>query len=191
VTGFGHLFVYGTLLPGEVPEVLRPLLGGLAWVGRGWLPGRLYDLGPYPGAVPDAGAATRVRGEVYALPGDPGLLEVLDAYEGCVPGRPLESLFVRVQAPVALEVGGVLRCWVYAYNRDPGRAPLLADGRYRRGQCGRSADAEPPDALAELLRLAHQEGPWLLAAELGKARGSLHPPAGSLGQLDGEAHAAR
>ena len=132
-----RLFVYGTLLPGLAsPLVARvPGLTGIVArfrpVASGWLAGRLYDLGSYPGAVPDPEAPTRIRGEVVALPDEAGLIELLDAYEGYRPGA-LDNDFARERRLVTLEAGpGAIECWVYAYLREPGRAPLVPEGDYR------------------------------------------------------------
>ena len=53
------LFAYGTLRPGHALTALAPLVDGLVWEGGASVSGVLYDLGPYPGAVLDAEAATR------------------------------------------------------------------------------------------------------------------------------------
>jgi gamma-glutamylcyclotransferase (GGCT)/AIG2-like uncharacterized protein YtfP len=127
-----HLFVYGTLLPGLAPEGLRPLLARTRSVGRGSLPGRLYDLGPYPAAVPDAATDTRILGEVLELPDAATILPALDAYEGFDPAAVEESLFVRRRHAVTLADGRLLDCWVYVYNRDPIGAVVIAHGDYRR-----------------------------------------------------------
>src|SRR4051794_31927600 len=112
-----RLFVYGTLLPGLAPAAVEDLVERFRLVGTGSLPGRLYDLGPYPGAVFDASASTRVTGQVFELPDDPTLLARLDAYEGCVPGDPQNSQYLRVQLLARLVEGCEVSCWAYAYNR--------------------------------------------------------------------------
>ncbi|HJT77178.1 MAG TPA: gamma-glutamylcyclotransferase family protein, partial [Gemmataceae bacterium] len=94
------------------------------------VPGRLYDLGRYPGAVHDPRAATRVRGRVLRLPEGRDVLPALDRYEGFDPAHPGDSLYLRVPQRVDLADGGGLLCWVYVYNRDPGAAPVVPDGDY-------------------------------------------------------------
>jgi gamma-glutamylcyclotransferase (GGCT)/AIG2-like uncharacterized protein YtfP len=126
------LFLYGTLLPELAPAPLRASLAKLRRLGPGWVPGRLYDLGRYPGAVLDPATATRVVGQVFELPDEPAVLAALDAYEGFVAAEPAGSLYVREQRPVTLADGRRLACWMYVYNRDPGDRPLVPDGDYRR-----------------------------------------------------------
>jgi gamma-glutamylcyclotransferase (GGCT)/AIG2-like uncharacterized protein YtfP len=71
------LFVYGTLLSGEVNH---HLLAGARFLGEAEsAPAfELVDLGSFPGLV--SGFATAVQGELYAVP--PPLLAVLDDFEG-------------------------------------------------------------------------------------------------------------
>jgi gamma-glutamylcyclotransferase (GGCT)/AIG2-like uncharacterized protein YtfP len=125
-----YLFVYGTLLPQRAPPQLRDDIARLKAVGTGLMPGRLYDLGDFPGAVDDCTLASGVVGRVFELPEDDALLQRLDAYEGYVPGDAQTSLFVRETRPIELADGRKLECWVYLYNRDPGQAPLVPGGKY-------------------------------------------------------------
>jgi gamma-glutamylcyclotransferase (GGCT)/AIG2-like uncharacterized protein YtfP len=78
-----------------------------------------------------------IRGTVFRLPDNTDLLDQFDHYEGFDAGAPKSSLFVRKLHPVTLAGGRVLRCWVYVYNRNPGTAPLIADGRYRLPSSGK------------------------------------------------------
>jgi gamma-glutamylcyclotransferase (GGCT)/AIG2-like uncharacterized protein YtfP len=116
------LFVYGTLRPEAAPAALRGVLGRARRLGMGRLPGLLYDLGPYPAAVPEEGCGETVRGEVLELPPSPSLLGLLDGYEG--------KEYERVECSVLLDSGRTCHCWVYAYARDPGRAPIITGGDY-------------------------------------------------------------
>jgi gamma-glutamylcyclotransferase (GGCT)/AIG2-like uncharacterized protein YtfP len=112
-----YLFVYGTLRPGYAPAEIAATVALLRPVGRGSVRARLYQFADYPGAVLDA-AAEPLAGEIFALPAEcEGALARLDAYEDFRPGAPAESLFLRVETPVAREDGSKLLCWVYVYNR--------------------------------------------------------------------------
>lgn len=113
--------VYGTL---RLERVRRDL--GLAELvapgGRCLLPGRLYDLGAYPGLVLDGdGGVVAERFTVL----DEAAMARLDRYEGYDTHDPEGSLFRRV----------VLDCldppvpvWCYLYNRALADAPLIASG---------------------------------------------------------------
>jgi gamma-glutamylcyclotransferase (GGCT)/AIG2-like uncharacterized protein YtfP len=124
------LFVYGTLLPGRAPDHLREIAARLKPFAPGCMPGRLFNLGNFPGAVFDAAAATRVYGEVLELPNDGELHSRLDDYEDFSPAEPSRSIFIRERLPIMLSGGAQLLCWVYVYNRDPGDAPLIPGGDY-------------------------------------------------------------
>lgn len=124
-----YLFTYGTLRPDRAPAEIAATARALRGVGTGRIRGVVYDLGEYPGAVLDAGAA-EVDGTIFELPDDPGILGLLDAYEEFDPGAPEASLFVRELHPVMLDKGGTLTCWVYVYNRAAAGARVVRGGRW-------------------------------------------------------------
>jgi len=124
------LFVYGTLSPSRAPAHLREITAQLKPLSAGSMPGRVYDLGDFPGAVFDAAAATRVHGEVFEFPSESRLLCQLDEYEGFMPADTSQGLFIRERRPITLTGGTQLPCWVYLYNRDPGNSPLIPGGDY-------------------------------------------------------------
>ncbi|MFN7944888.1 MAG: gamma-glutamylcyclotransferase family protein [Blastocatellia bacterium] len=128
------LFVCGTLLPELVPAALKELVARFELIGSGVVRGRMYDLGEYPGAVPDESAATRIVGKVFRLPADDALLSALDDYEGYDPQSPSASLFVRTRCTVTLSDGSQAECWMYAYNRPTDGLPLIADGDYLKAR---------------------------------------------------------
>ena len=125
-----YLFVYGTLRQ----AVGHPLLGALRerakWEGRARFPGHLYDLGPYPAAVPDGTGASQVVGELYRLTEPGPLLEVLDAYEGCDPDDPARGDYRRELQPVEREDGPPCSAWVYLYNKSLQGAQRIESGDY-------------------------------------------------------------
>ena len=125
-----HLFVYGTLLAGLGPPDITHAVERLKPVGPATVRGILYDLGRYPGAVLNSCSEQTISGAVLELPGDPRVLAQLDRYEEFDPAAPETSQFLRVRETVTLESGRELECWIYVYNRDPGSAPILAEGRF-------------------------------------------------------------
>jgi gamma-glutamylcyclotransferase (GGCT)/AIG2-like uncharacterized protein YtfP len=133
-----HLFLYGTLLPELARAGLRKVLARCTRIGRGSLPGRLYDLGAHPGLVADTSAPGRVAGTVFRLPDREDVLAALDAYEGFDQGDPPGSLYLRLPCSVDLADGTTVSCWVYVYIRDSGAAPLIPDGDYLSWLRGRT-----------------------------------------------------
>ena len=125
-----RLFVYGTLRPGLAQGRLAAQVKALRHLGSARVRGRLLDLGAYPGAVLDAGAAGEIVGELLEVT-QADLLAALDAYEGFDPLRPQDSLFVRTEATARCEDGRETRCQIYVYVQARDGAPELPDGEWR------------------------------------------------------------
>ena len=122
-----QVFFYGTLRTGFTR---RPQIGvdpKLSFVGHGSIQALLFDLGLYPAAVPGEG---RVWGEVFETDDPMSVLASLDAIEGYRQTAPEQSLYTRVQAPVALEDGRTMIAWVYFYNAPLGQASQILSGDY-------------------------------------------------------------
>jgi gamma-glutamylcyclotransferase (GGCT)/AIG2-like uncharacterized protein YtfP len=130
-----HLFVYGTLMSAAEgvrlgQDMRARLQREAASLGEATMPGRLYDLGRYPGLVasPDAGDA--VHGEVFRLSDPANAFTWLDAYENVRPNDPA-SEYERVVRTVRLATGDEIDAWVYVYRGDVARARHVTDGRWR------------------------------------------------------------
>lgn len=106
-----HLFVYGTLLPGDVRfHLLQPFVVDDGWADS--IPGRLFDTGEdYPAALLDhrAEPGGTIRGRTFALLETSAIraLEVLDDVEGVVAGA---------YRRVAVTTASGVRSWVYEYG---------------------------------------------------------------------------
>jgi gamma-glutamylcyclotransferase (GGCT)/AIG2-like uncharacterized protein YtfP len=107
-------FFYGTLRAGQPPPDLAAWLAPLPR-RPATLPGRLLDLGAYPGAVlaADEGEAPgpEIVGELVSVPHE--RVAELDRYEGFVLADPARSLFVRERAHATTARGERVACWVY------------------------------------------------------------------------------
>jgi len=123
-----YLFVYGTLQPGCAPAQIAGVAAKLRPVGEGFIFGLLYDVGGYPGAVPDANATSKIFGTVMVLPDDPDVLRELDAYEEIDPRSPERSEYVRELREVELANGGTMDCWFYRYNWSPDEKRVIVGG---------------------------------------------------------------
>jgi len=126
------LFVYGSLRTGAGTRMEAELVRGARAAGRGWLPGRLYDLGAYPGYVPGAEDDGRVLGEVWTLTAPETLLPLLDRYEGCTEDDPEPHEYRRVVQTVQMADGSTREAWVYVYNRPPAGLRPIPGGDYLR-----------------------------------------------------------
>ena len=118
------LFIYGTLMPGLR---LEAEMHGARFVGAAQVPGRLVDVGRYPGLLHGEGL---VSGEVYEV--DDAQLARLDEVEDMVPGNRAASQYWRETVTV---VGGPQQgqmVQTYVYNRPAEGCTPIPHGDYRR-----------------------------------------------------------
>jgi gamma-glutamylcyclotransferase (GGCT)/AIG2-like uncharacterized protein YtfP len=126
-----YLFAYGTLAD-DTPQEIAATVKQLKFVGEGFIFGRLYDVGEYPGAVLDDTRRSKVFGKIFEIGADPSLLQRLDKYEGFNRRRPAKSLFVRKRIVINRPNKAPLTGWVYEYNRDLKSTPVIKTGRYSK-----------------------------------------------------------
>lgn len=128
------VFVYGTLMRGELREPIALRHGPLAWE-EARARGRLVDLGPYPGLVPDD--AGEVHGELITLADPARALRELDEVEDFLgygrEGSMYRRIVTRVRAP-----GGTRLAWTYRYLGD---GPVIASGSWRDQRRTRASSA--------------------------------------------------
>ena len=131
------VFFYGTLMAGFDRRTRAGIDAKLSFLGHGSIGATLFDLGPYPAAVPSA--EHRVRGELYEVSDPAAVLAVLDDMEGYTPSDPDRSLYLRRRAVVTLNGGRTEEAWVYFYNAPLGHAPRIPSGDYLAYHTGRPA----------------------------------------------------
>ncbi len=115
------LFAYGTLRRGApMPGLIE---GRATWVGPADAPGRLVDLGAFPGLVAPHSRADRVVGDLFALEAEyaAALLDALDRYEG--------ASFRRESATVHGPHGEV-EAWLYRWTGDVRGRRVVSGGDY-------------------------------------------------------------
>jgi gamma-glutamylcyclotransferase (GGCT)/AIG2-like uncharacterized protein YtfP len=115
------LFVYGTLRPFVDIAMAKWLRSNARHLGSATTPGRLYDLGAYPGLRVARGRRERVVGDVYQI-ANARVFRVLDRYE---------ARFVRERCVVQLARGGRKIAWAYRYRYSVASAAPIASGDYR------------------------------------------------------------
>ncbi|HEV7350877.1 gamma-glutamylcyclotransferase family protein [Telluribacter sp.] len=111
-----YLFVYGTLKRGFENPFARMLPQYSSWVGEATMPGRLFQVSWYPGALYEPESSCLVHGEVFHLLNPGLLLKELDLYEEVLPVA-ADSLYLRREVPVMLANQIELNCWTYLYNQ--------------------------------------------------------------------------
>jgi gamma-glutamylcyclotransferase (GGCT)/AIG2-like uncharacterized protein YtfP len=125
------VFVYGTLLPGELRGGVLASLGLAAPMQPAAVRGHLYHLGDHPGMVLDARAG-RVLGEI-ATPADMAktLLELDEIEEAFPRGQP-GGTYRRTLIEVAPPAGPPVLAWTYVLDTPgPGASPLIPHGSWR------------------------------------------------------------
>ena len=119
-----ELFIYGTLMPGLR---LQAEMQGAQRLGVARVPGRLVDVGRYPGLLQGGGLVT---GEVYRL--SDAHLARLDEVEEMVPGDRAASQYWRERVTVQEGVLEGQQVWTYVYNLPVDGLTPIAHGDYRR-----------------------------------------------------------
>ncbi len=120
-----HLAVYGTLMrPFGVQERLG-IADQLAYEGPCAFYGLLYDLGAFPGAVPDDEQV--VRGELFRIL-DPRAMPKLDRLENYDPEHEGGSQYLR--RTLTLKDPAGQQAWVYWYNGPLEEATRVPSGSW-------------------------------------------------------------
>lgn len=133
-----NLFVYGTLLQPLTTQVGSYLRGHSELLGEAYVPGRLYDLGHYPGLWYDIGSTKRIIGQVFRLSTADEVLKELDRYEGIDPTHPSRNEYRREEVLVTLN-GQSVYCWCYVLNHPPDGLPEIFCESYLDYLKGREA----------------------------------------------------
>ena len=136
------IFVYGTLRKGAGHPMNRALEAHATHAGMGCFPGKLYDLGSYPAAVPYNGVPHHeggmVTGDLYRLHRPERILPLLDRYEGCT-DMDGSGADYRREARTVRRVrlldgkqpdGESVQGWIYLYNRPTDGLKVIPSGDY-------------------------------------------------------------
>lgn len=113
--------VYGLLRSGESGFDRFGLAGAFKALGPCLIPGRLFDLGAYPGLVDGRG---EVVGELFEVR-DVGVMPALDAFEDYWPGDPQRSRYERVKLDL---ITPQRSAWVYRWTQSLDGARLIESG---------------------------------------------------------------
>ena len=124
-----YLFVYGTLLSECQNQMSTLLWTNSVPCGCGFIYGKLYDLGDYPGAIADYRYQNKVFGRLVQLQRANWTLKILDDYEGIESHVPDSGLFRREMVNVFLEED-VVPSWIYVYNRPLNGKSEIPSGDY-------------------------------------------------------------
>jgi len=124
-----HLFVYGSLMGSISSPIANYLKNNSQFLGEAFLEGTLYDIGKYPGLIPQPNIGRWVKGHVFQLSNPKEMLLVLDRYEGLGEGFPEPTEYLRVPTQVLLNKE-TIACWVYQYNYSTEQLSIIESGDY-------------------------------------------------------------
>ncbi len=116
------LFVYGSLMRAAGNRWSEELWQGSTDLGPGTTPGRLYDLGSYPGMKLAQSVQDVVHGEVLRIHDFRRILRRLDDYEG--------RDYRRAVVPVTLWTGDLIETWCYVYTGEVDENRRIRRGRW-------------------------------------------------------------
>lgn len=126
-----YLFVYGTLRKTQSGQLSPYLKNRAVFIDQASLPGKLYKVAHYPGAIPAPGDSRHlVYGEVYRLLHPSSALSILDDYEECASHFPKPHEYQRKSETVILNSGKHLQAWVYWFRYPVSGLVQIASGDY-------------------------------------------------------------
>jgi gamma-glutamylcyclotransferase (GGCT)/AIG2-like uncharacterized protein YtfP len=117
-----YLFVYGTLKYDSHNHMARFLRGHADFLGEATMPGRIFQLHDYPGAVFDENSASVVSGHLFKLHNPGFILRVLDKYEGIGDEFPQPNEYRRMEKLIRFGEK-TIHSWVFLYNLQPPAGP--------------------------------------------------------------------
>ena len=122
-----HIAVYGTLRPGQRAGEIMSSLDNVAYVSPCVIPGRIYNLGTFPGLKEEDGT---VVGDLFSVSTNTSMinaLALLDRYEGYLEGRE-RNLYIRKAIKL---IHPELYAWVYVYAHETQLVSLIPNGDWR------------------------------------------------------------
>ena len=125
-----YLFTYGTLLSGLGHPMHEVLAKHADLLGPGYINGKLYDLGNYPGLVLSNNTKKVVFGEIYQVLDETELFRYLDDYEGCAGHSRQPHEYQRDLVSVHDAAEHSLLAWVYLYKQPVQHLSLIPTGDY-------------------------------------------------------------
>jgi len=125
-----NLFVYGSLRQGFNSAAYQYITQYFELIGHGKAKGILYDLGPYPAAIP-AGNTWNIQGELYRILEEDEFeyaIAQLDDYEGVHTSYDQTAVYRRDITSVKLADGSELEACIYWYTGDVAGKPVVESG---------------------------------------------------------------
>ena len=128
---YDYLFVYGSLRR-STNNATHPFLSDYTdYISPAYLPGLLYLISDYPGAIADDNQELNlIQGEAYSIRNPTKLFTLLDEYEECGKHFPHPHEYLRTPKTIYLANKKTLTAWVYLYNRPTNTLPRIYSGDF-------------------------------------------------------------
>lgn len=123
------LFVYGTLRRAFKHPQHKIISINADFFSAAYMPGDLYEVNGYPGAIYRPQSHAKIVGELYKIKQHGPLFSHLDEYEQCSACYAEPHEYVRQCCPVFSTKKTVL-AWVYLYNHSLQHLQKITDGNY-------------------------------------------------------------
>lgn len=124
-----YLFVYGSLMKGLQTPMSQLLNDTSKFLGEGKMPGVMYDLGYYPGAVYQKNSDAYIYGHIFELYNMKTIISQLDKYESVGERYNQFNEYKRSLIPVQFKQL-IIESWVYLYNLSTVNLPIIESGNY-------------------------------------------------------------
>lgn len=126
------LFLYGSLLERTGHQQVDRIISRFTRVlYQGYVQGRLYDLGNYPGLLTSEQPGDHVFGRVVSLSRAAFNLPLLDRFEDYRPKDENNSQYLRRRIPITcLPLRREVEAWCYLYNRPVKPESLIPSGHW-------------------------------------------------------------
>ncbi len=125
-----YLFTYGTLLSGMGHPMHEVLSRYAELLGPGFINGKLYEVGYYPGLVLSNNVKKIVWGEIYQIQDEVPLFRYLDDYEGCASHSRQPHEYRRDLVNIHDTPEHSLLAWTYLYKFPVNHLALIPNGDY-------------------------------------------------------------
>ena len=126
------LFIYGTLLPVFKNEYAEWLKKHSLKLCDGYMPGILFLVDTYPGAVYFIDSKKSVKGIIVKMNDPQKVLNYLDRYEetGKAYAKPNEYIREEINVYCGNKANDKLKCWVYLYNLEYSHLKEIESGDF-------------------------------------------------------------
>ncbi len=125
-----YIVVYGTLMRGNDNKYSKLLSENADFISEVSFPGKLYDLGEYPGAIYDPDSSDYISADLFRITKNKqNILNLMDEYEGIIEYDMAENEYERKIIRVS-DGRKTIFAWAYLLNLNPDQYEIIESGNY-------------------------------------------------------------